>query len=60
MDEDGDFELAEGGVEIGNIATTRKEIDEFLQRSNDDITVQDGKITVDTVFVNVGDQPRHF
>ena len=60
LDEDGGFESEERGVKIGNIAMTREEMDEFLHRSNNHITVEDEEVIRDTVFVHMGRQPRCF
>ena len=58
--EDTDGESEGGGVELGSVAITREEMNEFLQSDNEGNSVEEEEVTGDTVFVHVGEKPRHF
>ena len=60
MIEEESFGTEEGGVELGNIAITKEEVNEMLHGNNANASAKDEEVTGNTMFVHVGDQPRCF
>ena len=62
VDEDGGFESEERGVELGNIATTREELSEFLHSGDNGNAVGEEEVTCGTSTWEKGveNQEAHF
>ena len=58
--DDTNGESEEGGVELGSVAITREEMNEFLQSHNAGNSVEEEEVTGDTVFAHVRGKSRHF